>query len=122
MSHTKRTLALSEDWDLEMTPEGNLRVLSGARATAQNAANEIRLWTNDAYFQQENGISWKEVELAQKLDASTLEQVVREAAMRVPDVVQVTDVELETVDTKTRRLSGTVSVRTTEDETATQDF
>ena len=56
---------------------------SGALAIAQNLANEIRLWTNDAYFQQANGIAWKEAQLAKKLDSSVLAQLIHEAGNRL---------------------------------------
>ena len=61
MTHTAKTALLSSGWDLQLTPEGNILLTSGALAIAQNLANEIRLWTNDAYYQQENGIAWKDL-------------------------------------------------------------
>ena len=65
MPHTAKTALLNpQSWDLQLTKEGNILLTSGALAIAQNLANEIRLWTNDAYFQQANGIAWKEAQLA----------------------------------------------------------
>lgn len=67
MPHTAKTALLSpQSWDLQLTKEGNILLTSGALAIAQNLANEIRLWTNDAYFQQANGIAWKEAPTRQK--------------------------------------------------------
>ena len=58
MPHTAKTALLNpQSWDLQLTKEGNILLTSGALAIAQNLANEIRLWTNDAYFQQANGIA-----------------------------------------------------------------
>lgn len=52
MPHTAKTALLNpQSWDLQLTKEGNILLTSGALAIAQNLANEIRLWTNDAYFQ-----------------------------------------------------------------------
>ena len=95
MPHTAKTALLNpQSWDLQLTKEGNILLTSGALAIAQNLANEIRLWTNDAYFQQANGIAWKEAQLAKKLDSSVLAQLIHEAGNRVDGVKSVDSVDI----------------------------
>ena len=53
--HTRRTLTLTPKWDICLDPSGYIALTNGAIATAQNVANEARLFTNDAYFQQDKG-------------------------------------------------------------------
>lgn len=117
MPHTAKTALLTPNWDLQLTPEGNILLTSGALAIAQNLANEIRLWTNDAYFQQENGIEWKEVQLAKKLDSSVLAQIIHEAGDRVEGVKSVESVNVTGVDEETRTLHGEITITTDSGET-----
>ena len=117
MSHTAKTALLTPNWDLQLTPEGNILLTSGALAIAQNLANEIRLWTNDAYFQQANGIAWKEVQLAKKLDSSVLAQIIHEAGNRVSEVKSVGSVTVTAVDEESRTLHGEITVTTESGET-----
>lgn len=122
MAHTAFTAQLTPQWDLILTPEGNLRMSTGALAVAQNLANEIRLWTNDAYYQQDNGIDWKEVQLAKKLDESVLIQVIKEAGLRTAGVKEVTDVKLTEFDEENRVLHGLITITTDGEETVSMNF
>lgn len=117
MPHTAKTALLTPNWDLQLTPEGNILLTSGALAIAQNLANEIRLWTNDAYFQQANGIAWKEVQLAKKLDSAVLAQIIYEAGNRVPGVKSVDSVTVTAVDEESRTLHGEITITTESGET-----
>ncbi|WP_304947323.1 hypothetical protein [uncultured Parasutterella sp.] len=117
MPHTAKTALLTPNWDLQLTPEGNILLTSGALAIAQNLANEIRLWTNDAYFQQANGIAWKEVQLAKKIDSSVLAQIIHEAGNRVSGVKSVDSVTVTAVDEESRTLHGEITVTTESGET-----
>lgn len=122
MAHTAKTALLTSNWDLQLTPEGNILLTSGALAIAQNLANEIRLWTNDAYYQQENGIAWKEVQLAKKLDPSVLAQIIHEADNRVAGVKSVDSVTVTNVDEESRTLHGEITITTDSDETTSFIF
>ena len=115
MAHTSRTLALNpKTWDLQVDAEGNLKIHTGGMALAQDCANEIRLWRDDAYFQKDNGIKWLEVQLARKLDESVLRSVLREACMKVPGVASVRDITIAGIDEDTRMLHGEIRITTTE--------
>lgn len=113
MAHTQKTALLDpQTWDLQLDANGDIKLCTGAQAIVQNAANEIRLWRNDAYFQQDRGIAWKEAQLAKKLDISVLIQVIREAVANVPDIVSVDDVEIDEFDESSRELHGRINVTT----------
>lgn len=123
MAHENKTALLDPNkWDLQLTPEGNILLTSGNLAIAQNLANEIRLWTNDAYFQQENGINWKEAQLAKSLDTTVLSQVIREAGNRTQGVHSVDSVTVTEFDEENRILHGEITITTDLQETLTFNF
>jgi len=126
---------LSEDWDLVLasgyrektkTVDGQtitykvapLQIAQGGYATAQNVANECRLFTRDAYFDQDRGIPYFLITLGHHLSPSVLRARLRDAAMLVEDVAEVTDIILETLDTDTRRLTGEIRFTSREGENA----
>ena len=108
MAHTRKTLLLDENWDVQLTKSGRIAVAEGDYATAQNVANECRLFTEDAYFDQERGIPYFLLALGQKVPGSALRARIRSAALLVEDVAAVTDVPLDTLNTDTRGLTGEV--------------
>lgn len=108
MAHTRKTLLLNETWDVQLTKSGRIAVAEGDYATAQNVANECRLFTEDAYFDQERGIPYFLLALGQKVPGSALRARIRSAALLVEDVAAVTDVTLDALNTDTRELTGEV--------------
>ncbi len=55
--HTRRTLSLNpQTWDVQLDSVGRISVTQEDLATAQTVANEVRLFTEDAYFIQERGL------------------------------------------------------------------
>lgn len=108
MAHTRKTLLLDESWDVQLTKSGRIAVAEGDYATAQNVANECRLFTEDAYFDQERGIPYFLLALGQKVPGSALRARIRSAALLVEDVAAVTDVTLDALNTDTRELTGEV--------------
>ena len=139
MAHTRKTLMLDRNWDLclekgfvwrEKTVNGatvrykasSLKLAEGAYATAQNVANECRLFTNDAYFEQDRGIPYYLIALGHKLSPSVLRARLRDAAELVEDVQTVTGVELESLDTETRKVTGEIQFTSKEGERASVEF
>lgn len=139
MAHTRKTLMLDRNWDLclekgfvwrEKTVNGatvrykasSLKLAEGAYATAQNVANECRLFTNDAYFDQDRGIPYYLIALGHKLSPSVLRARLRDAAELVEDVQTVTGVELESLDTETRRVTGEIQFTSKEGEHASVEL
>jgi hypothetical protein len=121
--HTRRTLRLDADWDLTLTEAGNLALAEGAAATAQNVANEARLFTRDAYFRQEDGVPHFILELGAPLPVKPLVKGhLSRAARRVPDVRRVTRLELESFDREARRLTGRLEFVTVEGENVGLEF
>lgn len=58
-----RTLYLNDKWDIFSDAAGNIALVNGAYAVAQNAANAVRLFKNDAYLNKSRGIPHFDIEL-----------------------------------------------------------
>lgn len=110
--HTENTLALSSNWDLQFDSNGNLSFLKEAEAICQNVCNECRLFLNDAYFRYDEGIDWFTDQLGRPLQVAVVTDRLRQAALRVPGVVSVVNIELTEVDQKTRTLHGKIEIET----------
>lgn len=119
MAHTRKTLRLdTASWDIQLTESGRLDVATGDYATAQNVANECRLFTQDAYFDQERGIPYYQIALGQKPSASALRAALQEQAEYVDDVETVEEINLETLDTETRKMTGDIRFTSVESSNA----
>lgn len=118
MSHSTRTLSLNENWDLSLTGTGRIALSEGTSATSQAVANEVRRFVRDTYFDYQAGVPHFETELGQSLPESALRSFIRRAALRVPDVAEISDIDLSDFDRETRTLTGNISFRTT----SGQDF
>jgi hypothetical protein len=115
--HTRRTLLLDDGWDLVLNDAGDIAALEGPEATAQNAANECRLFTRDAYFRQAEGVPHYLVDLGQRVPAKPLlKSYIRQAVRRVADVREITGIELEDFDRESGALAGNVYFVTREGE------
>lgn len=122
MAHTRKTLLLDQQWDLTLDKSGRIAVAEGAYATAQNVANECRLFTQDAYFEPGRGIPYYLIALGRKLSPSVLRARLRDAAFLVEDVEDVTDVVLESLDTETRKVTGEIQFTSKEGEDASVEL
>ena len=128
MPHTRTTLALGQDWDLSLdtdaiggpagAPTGRIALHEGAMATAQNVANECRVFTDDLAFERDRGIPYFLLTLGRKPSPSVLKARLRDAALRVEDVSEVTGVDLESLNTDRRLVTGEIRCRTQEGEDA----
>lgn len=83
------TLMLNDNWDITVDGAGNIATANGAYAVAQNAANAVRLFTKDAYFNQTKGIPHFNIELGEKASVSQAALVnrIRKACLAVDGVV-----------------------------------
>ena len=95
------TLTLDVDWDLQLDAAGNIMTSSGDYAVAQNVANAVRLFTNDAYYDADRGIPHFALTLGRKPAMSVFRAAVRQAALGVDGVkaADVTDIQLAQRDT-----------------------
>lgn len=95
MAEHGHTLALDADgWDLTLDASGNIAVTSGDYAVAQNVANAVRLFTDDAYFDPDRGIPHFATTLGHKPALSVFRSRVRKAAQGVDGVATVSCSEL----------------------------
>ena len=122
MAHTRKTLLLDKNWDICLDKSGRISIADGPYATAQNVANECRLFTQDAYFEPDRGIPYYLIALGRKLSPSVLRARLRDAAYLVEDVEDVTDVVLESLDTETRKVTGEIQFTSKEGENASVEL
>ena len=105
------TLLLDANWDLTLDAEGNMATVIDAYAIAQNVANAVRLFTKDAYFNQDEGIPHFDIELGHQPPLSVLRSRIVKAAQGVDGVADVT-VNLDETMTD-RVLRGEIFIMTT---------
>lgn len=109
-----KTLRLSENWDLMTDDGGNIVTTDGDYAVAQTAANKIRLFVNDAYFNRTDGIPHFDIELGKpyRVSEAVLTNRIRQAAMGVEGVTDAR-VVLEN-NAEGRYIGGNVFITTRE--------
>lgn len=114
------TLMLDDSWDITLNSDGKIKMVSGAYAVAQNGSNAVRLFTKDAYFDQQKGIPHFDIELGHSIAAvPMLENRIRQALLNVEgisDALAVLEVE------KNRILGGNAYITLTGGETAKISF
>lgn len=106
---------LDDNWDVNLDGSGNIATAQGAYGIAQNVANAVRLFTNDACFDQTRGIPHFDIELGHVPPLSVLRARIRQAAL---DVDGVSEAEVTFLSFEGRVLSGEVQITTTTGETA----
>ena len=121
------TLTLDADWDLQLDAAGNIMTSSGDYAVAQNVANAVRLFTNDAYYDPDRGIPHFAITLGRKPSMSVFRAVVRQAALGVDGVraAEVKDLALSQKDAQSpdgssvtpRTLTGDIQLTMEDGET-----
>ena len=114
---TGHTLTLDIDsWDITLDVGGNIATSFGAYAIAQNVANTVRLFTNDAYYDPDRGIPHFAIELGKKRnEIGVLRSRIVRAATDI-DGVQGASVEIYSLED--RVLSGNISLTLETGETA----
>lgn len=113
--HSTRTLLLDKKtWDLTLDGVGRIALTSDEHATAQNVANEARLFTEDAYFIQDRGIPHFVIDLGRRVNNAVTRSYLRRAALSVADVKEVLSVEITGFDPKTRTLTGDIQFSSVE--------
>ncbi len=113
-----RTLLLDAQWDLTVDAGGNIATVSDAYAIAQNVANAVRLFTDDAYFDRDRGIPHFQIELGHKPPYSILRTRILQAARAVEGVADAT----VTFDRDERKLGGEILLTLTDGTTANVEF
>lgn len=109
-----KSLILNDKWDIYTDDAGNIALTDGDYGVAQTAANKIRLFKNDAYFNRSDGIPHFEIELGKvfKDSETVLINRIRQAVMSVEGV---TDAQVELTFDEAKRYTGGVVYITTAD-------
>lgn len=106
------TLALNNKWDIHCDENGNIATVTDDMAVAQNCANAVRLFTNDAYFNKDRGIPHYDIELGHKPlpSKSVLINRITNAVMNVDGVL---DCQVSLIfDNATRTYGGEIYITT----------
>lgn len=110
------SLSLDPDtWDLQLDQGGNIMQASGDYAVAQDVCNRIRLFTEDAYYDQDQGIPHFVIDLGRRASEALVRSRYREQALLVPGVTSATVLDLSVED---RVLHGSVEITTANGGTA----
>lgn len=112
MAHTSNTWGLTPDWDLDFDGNANPKTLTALEAVCQNVSNECRLFLHDAYFRYEDGTDWFTDQLGLPIQRSVLSSRLRDAALRVEDVLSVRSIEINELDQDTRTVHGIINIET----------
>ena len=117
----KRSLFLNDKWDITLDGAGNLATTSGRYCDAQNIANAVRLFTNDAYVRQRQGVPHFSLDLGIQPALSEVRAIYRETALAVENIAAAT-VEIAGLDTDTRAMTGTIHSTNENGETVAVEF
>lgn len=80
------TLMLNSDWDIYLNDGGELVTCNNSYGIAQNVCNAFRLFTNDAYYEQDKGIPHFLLELNAHPYINILKARLRETALQIDGV------------------------------------
>ena len=113
------TLYLTPDnWDITLDSSGRLQTSANAYAIAQNVANAVRLFTNEAFFAMDEGIPHFEIELGFTRPAlSVLRARIREAALNVEGVL---DAAVNLDGVRDRKLTGEILLTVADEDKSTK--
>jgi len=112
------TFYLDANWDITLDSMGRLRMSDRAYAIAQHVANSVRLFTNDAFFAQDEGIPHFDIELGKKPLYSVLRSRIRAAALAVEGVLDASITFDSPVEG--RRLTGEILLTIADGEKSTK--
>lgn len=107
------SLALSGEWDLILTPGGNLAVVSGPERIAQDVACYERTFYGEPWYAAEDGVPYLVNELGSLPPAELVRERAVRRAMQVPGVAAAT---VELTEFAVRTLHGRIRVTTDEGE------
>jgi hypothetical protein len=111
-----RTLTLNpKTWDLTLDSSGRIALTQGALAISQNVANQARLFTEDAYFIQDQGIPHFLIDLGRAANLTLTRSYLRRAALKVPEIKEVLAVSI--INSETRRMRGEIQFTLKEGDT-----
>ncbi len=77
------TLKLNNNWDLEVDSSGNIILVSGGYALAQQVANYIRAFKNDMFFDQNQGLDHFNLDITKRVNPSVIISAIENEALKV---------------------------------------
>lgn len=90
-----KTLLLDQTaWDLVLTAGGDIAVADEPYALAQDVAAAVRTWLGDCWYDTTIGLPYAESILGQDPPLQFVRAKVTDAALSVPNVIEVLDVQL----------------------------
>ena len=118
----KRSLYLKPDkWDITLDGAGDISTTSGRYCDAQNIANAVRLFTQDAYLRQRQGVPHFSLDLSVKPSLSEVRAVYRDTALAVENIADA-KVDIYGLDTETRAMTGKITATRENGETVSVEF
>lgn len=117
----KRSLFLNAHWDITLDGAGDISTTSGRYCDAQNIANAVRLFTQDAYLRQRQGVPHFSLDLSVKPSLSEVRAVYRDTALAVENILDA-KVDIYGLDTETRAMTGKITATRENGETVSVEF
>lgn len=83
-----KSLLLNNKWDISLDSAGNFAWTSGKYAVAQNVACACRAFTEDMYFNQEDGIPhfYTDISNSRQVNPALLAYYMEREALKFPEV------------------------------------
>lgn len=116
----KRSLRLNDKWDIFLSPSGDIALTDGLYCDAQNVANAVRLFTNDAYLAKDKGVPHFVIDLGTTPMTSVVRSRFRKAANAVENIAD-SEVTITRI-TDGRALEGVITAVTDEGESLTVEL
>ena len=110
-----KSLALTDTWDLCLTPSGSLATVEGSARAAQDVATACRTFKGECWFNQNLGIPYFEQILGSAPPDIIIRQKLEDEALAQPEVVEARAVLIEF---KNRKLTGRIRIKTVHGESA----
>ena len=98
----------TSEWDLIPTQDGDIATCSAPYAVAQSVANEVKLFSGEAYYTPSQGIPYDPDVLGRSVSLNYVATLLETAASGVPNVVA----SQANVYLSGRELRGTILVTT----------
>jgi len=120
MTINQTTLLLDQSaWDLVLDSNGNIALAGAPYSIAQDVASAIRTFLGECWYNTSLGLPYYQNILGQELSVPYLKQQIIEAALSIPNVVQV---EVIFDNFQNRKLSGQVQILDTDGKAANIPF
>ena len=84
----KRSLLLNDHWDIFLSPSGDIALTDGLFCDAQNVANAVRLFTDDAYLAKDKGVPHFAIDLGVLPSTAVVRARYRKAAVGVENIAE----------------------------------